>query len=57
MSRAEEAPADSLFQNGARLLDQSKRLLFDLEALVRGGEPDAIAPERPSKAGEQSPER
>jgi hypothetical protein len=42
----EDSSTESILQSGARLLDESKRLLFDLDAIARGGEPDAIAPER-----------
>ncbi|HEX4906287.1 MAG TPA: hypothetical protein VFU93_12605 [Acidimicrobiales bacterium] len=41
-ARAEDSPSESLLQQGTRLLEQSRRLLFDLDGMVRGGEPDAI---------------
>ena len=44
----DEPMAESLLDRGARLIGESKRLLFDLDAMARGGEPDAIKSVEPS---------
>ena len=47
MAEREDPTTESILESGAKLLDQSKRLLFDLDTIARGGEPDAIADAKP----------
>ena len=47
--------AESLLDRGTRLIVESKRLLFDLDAMTRGGEPDAIKDVEPSSRALRPP--